>query len=541
MGHRKRGIAIYDPAANKAKTWLIENNETAFGGYSSLTDKYGTVWIGSDRQGLWYYNDYSKKASPGNCKNLNHPLLNGGNSITALTIYRDWLVISAYDKMLLLNLDIFHRRKQIILQYLNPQEANFSSFTEQNTLITAKKDSTVWFSTGDMLYQWDIKNWLSLNKFKVTVDAFIKAGNRKQKLTQNSAVVLKPGFNSFNIQVQYLSPDNMPRYTRAALIRHGDSILLPSPALQNILNVQNIGSGDYEFVLEVFEADGTISQYIYPVTINKYLWEQWWFWALMSLLLIALAVWLFNLKRKRQIAEERTRTKEAELLSYKREQEKKMANLQLVTLSSQFRPHFILNALNTIGAQMDDKPEAESVLSRLGESVNIIFNHAQQQKVLHSFSSEWVLVTNIIHIHSLMYLKNLAVKWPPDHAVKSFSSLLLPLGILQIPVENALLHGLSNKENGPWELILLLHESTDYIEVVITDNGVGRKKSEMLSNFTKHGTGTKNQNDIIAIINKANRLSITIEYKDGVFQKGDNRYGTSVIIKIPKQLHYGDE
>ena len=476
MGHRKRGVAIYDPVTNTAKTWLIENKETAFGGFSSLTDKYGTVWIGSDKQGLWYYNEYSKEASPANCKNLNHPLLNSGNAITALTIYQDWLVISAYDKMLLLNLDSFHYRKKIILRYLNPQEANFSSFTEQNTLITARKDSTIWFSTSDMLYQWDIKNWLGLNKYKVDVNAFIKAGNKERKLTQNNPVFFEPGFNSFDIHVQYLSPDNMPRYTRAALIREGDSVLMPSPSLQSVFNIKNIGSGQYQFILEIFEADGTTTQYIYPITIKKFLWQQWWFWALASSLVIAVATWLFNLRRKRQLAEQKTKTKEAELLSYKSEQEKKLANLQLVTLSSQFRPHFILNALNTIGAQMDDKPETESVLSRLGESVNIIFNHAQQQKVLHSFENEWMLVKNIIHIHTLMYLKQLKVNWPPASIVESVKELQLPLGLLQIPVENALLHGLSNKEESPWLLTIVIEVDFDFIKVVITDNGVGRDK-----------------------------------------------------------------
>lgn len=135
----------------------LPKKETSFGAFSSLTDAKGTVWLGSGTNGLWYYNDYSKNPSPLNCKKINHPLLGNSNAITSLTIYKNWLVISGYDKMMLLNLDSFHLKNKIILRYLNPQEAGFTSFTEQNTSLTSTTDSTVWFSSSDMLYQWDVK------------------------------------------------------------------------------------------------------------------------------------------------------------------------------------------------------------------------------------------------------------------------------------------------------------------------------------------------------------------------------------------------
>jgi sensor histidine kinase YesM len=284
--------------------------------------------------------------------------------------------------------------------------------------------------------------------------------------------------------------------------------------------------------------DGKTVRYIYPVTIKKYLWQQWWFWAILSTLVSALLLYLYNLKQKKRVAEEKAKTAAAELQSFKSDQEKKLANLQLITLSSQFRPHFILNALNSIGAQMDDQPGAETVLSRLGESVNLIFNHAQQQKILHPFEQEWTLVKNVIHIHTLMYLKQLEVNWPPDSIIESIKKLQLPLGILQIPVENALLHGLSNRENGPWILQVQITENNQFVHVEIRDNGVGRKRSALLSNHTKHGTGTKNQAEIIAIINAANRQKITIIYADDIYKEGNLMYGTVVKIEIPKHLNY---
>jgi LytS/YehU family sensor histidine kinase len=316
---------------------------------------------------------------------------------------------------------------------------------------------------------------------------------------------------------------------------------MKEPSLINNFTFKNLQSGHYIFYIDIFEIDGSTSHYEYKIIIKKFLWQQWWFWLAIALLCIAVVAYLLNLKKEKQLAEQAAKTKEAELQTVKAEQAKKIANLQLVTLSSQFRPHFILNALNTIGAQMDDKPEAESVLSRLGESINLIFSHAQQQKIVHPFANEWQLVENIIHIHRLMYLKQLQTDVPTNDVLKKYSDIKVPLGILQIPIENALLHGLSNKEHEPWLLAIKIQENNDYIFIEINDNGVGRKKSATLSNFTKHGTGTKNLTEIINIINASNPHKIMVEYKDDAFTENNIGVGTTVTITLPKLLDYANE
>jgi hypothetical protein len=540
-GHGRRSIAMYDPKKDKAQTWTVEKKETAFGAFSSITDKNGTVWIGSAANGLWYYSDYSKPASPKNFTQINHPLLNNTKAITALSIYNNWLIIANYDKIILLDIDSLYKFNKTHVRYLNPQEAALTSFTEQNTLITTKKDSTVWFSTSDMLYQWDIKKWLSLSYKPVQLFPLLSYFNKTDTLNTEQTFSYNPRFNSFSINLNYVSPDNLPRYISAVFLKEGDSLLLPPPSLDTKFNFNNLNAGNYNFVIKVYEMDGSIISYTYKIIIKKFLYQQWWFWLGIALLCIGIVAYLLNLKKKKQLAELAAKTKEAELETVKAEQAKKIANLQLVTLSSQFRPHFILNALNTIGAQMDDKPEAESVLSRLGESINIIFSHAQQQKIVHPFTNEWQLVENIIHIHRLMYLKQLQTDVPINDVLKKYGDIKVPLGILQIPIENALLHGLSNKESGPWLLKITIQENEHFIFIEITDNGVGRKKSAMLSNFTKHGTGTKNLTEIINIINASNPYKIMVEYKDDVFTENVISYGTTVIITLPKLLDYANQ
>ena len=117
-------------------------------------------------------------------------------------------------------------------------------------------------------------------------------------------------------------------------------------------------------------------------------------------------------------------------------------------------------------------------------------------------------------------------------------TLNVPLGVFQIPVENALLHGLSNKESGPWLLHIIAKTEINNVVITISDNGVGRTNAATLSNYRKHGTGSKNIAGILAIINEGQEQKITVNYKDEYFVEDKNSTGTTVIITIPKQFTY---
>ncbi|MES2651595.1 MAG: histidine kinase [Bacteroidota bacterium] len=514
MGHPKKGFAVYNPKLNRGTTYETSKQQSPMGFMSSLTDKRGTVWMGSSDKGLWYYKDYQKLPTPANIKRINHPLLNTVNAITAMTIYKNWLVLSCYDRVCLFDLDSFYKKGKTIVRYLNQQEAALTSFTEQNTMLTSKTDSTVWFSTNDMLYQWDIKTWLGFPNYKVNVSTFLQHNSSRVLLNPKKTVSLEAGLNSFDLMFEYLSPDGLPRFTRMAMIKEGDRILFSEPGNQSQFTFKNQSSGNYYFYLEVFEQDGKVTRYVYNFIINKYFWQQWWFWVLCTfIVLIPVLLWLNTRRKKALMAKE-------------------ISQLNVITLSGQFRPHFILNALNTIGADLKDKPLAESIISRLGESINLIFNQSQQKVVCHSLKNEWLLVENVIQIHRIMYLPDLEVSYIGNELLNEYEDLKVPLGILETNVENALLHGLRNKQDPPYSLSLSVKSDTDYFYFEIADNGIGRKAAIKLSSYKKHGTGIKNLNSIIDILNKYNKHKILIAFLD------NQEEGTVVNIKIPKEYRY---
>lgn len=519
MGHPKKGFAVYDPSAKKGKSYDARLNESPIGFISCLTDKKGTVWMGSDDKGLWYYNDYTKQPVPKNLQHIDHPLLNNVKRITSMTVYKNWLVLGCYNRVCLLNLDSFYTNKKIIVRYLNPQEAALTSFTEQNTMLVSKTDSTLWFSTSDMLYQWDINQWLHFQTYKVNVNTFLQKDSNSVSLSTDKTIRLDAGINSFDIVFEYLSPDGLQRFTRTALIKAGDSVIYSLPGVQSRNSFKNLSSGAYIFYLDVFEQDGSTSHYKYSFIISKYFWQQWWFWMLASLaVLLPVILWLNTLRKKAN-------------------QQKQISYLNVVTLSNQFRPHFILNALNTIGADLKDKPAAETVISRLGESIDLIFNQSLKNKVSHSFQNEWTLVKNVIEIHKVMYLPDLQLTLPSEDWIKNNYLKEVPVGILEIGVENALLHGLRNKKTPPYILTIEAADNHDNLIFKIIDNGIGRKKAASLSSHLHHGRGTKNLFEIIDILNQFNSQKIEIVYQDYSENMKDS-CGTTVVITIPKMFHY---
>jgi len=111
---------------------------------------------------------------------------------------------------------------------------------------------------------------------------------------------------------------------------------------------------------------------------------------------------------------------------------------------------------------------------------------------------------------------------------------LIPAMVIQIPVENAIKHGLMPL-NGEKKLILRIAESEDCQTIEIEDNGIGLKASEGHSTGT--GTGLKVLLQTIHLLNAGNSRKIKFELND----RGDadaQTSGTIVRIEIPFDFNY---
>jgi LytS/YehU family sensor histidine kinase len=250
--------------------------------------------------------------------------------------------------------------------------------------------------------------------------------------------------------------------------------------------------------------------------------------------------YIIYLQNRKKLESAKLKQTEAQMAQWRAETESELNKLKIASIGNQFKPHFLLNTLNAVGSFLYHKPQAERLVDLIGKSVRIIFAQSSTDVNVHSLSKEWELIENVIEIFRILYIKELETSLPSKEQLQAIQLQQIPFGILQIAVENALLHGLHNRKSGPYLLQIILENYTNHLLFIIEDNGVGREKSARLSNVRKHGTGLKNLQETIRLYNLNNAGNeIEVKFQDSTHHNEDGEpYGTRVSIKIPKDYNY---
>lgn len=506
-------VFAYDPDTEAVHVRDGTTNETEIvGSMASLTDRHGTLWMGDTKGQLFFLPAQDNKSTHADFVRIDHPFFDKHKAISFLQQWGDYLIIGCADKVLLLDLKAWYGEQQIRVRYVHEYELNIGTRAGQNTILTDQRDSTVWFATSDMLYQWDIRGWLDLPIHTVEPRIILTDHTHTDTLSNaKNNRTLKPTDNTFSLSVDYQTWDNLPRLLSIAFVHGNDSLSFDPPSYRHDYQFANLGPGHYMLHVRVFQQDGTYTTHLYPIHIKDFFYKTWWF-ILATLTLISLIIFMvfyqsnqLNLQRKR------------------------VAQLNTMSLSNQLRPHFILNVLNTIGADFKPNSRAEQVISALGESIDIMYDYSQSDKFYHSFAKEWQLAQRIIDIQKMMYIPDLQVHLENEETIPT--DFKIPLGLLHIPIENALIHGLRNKETGiPILRIRFDRHNGSYI-IEITDNGIGMEKSNTLQNKRTKGTGLSNLRQVIQLINKGNPQAIT-------WHTRSDGNGTTVQITIKETIYY---
>lgn len=519
-GHTSSGIAVYQPDKDQGKTWRIDKNEIPFGSGAMLTDSYQTLWIATTKGQLYYWNGKHKEDfDTKNFISLHHPLLDlDHENISFIHQWKDYLILGKHNKILLLDLKAWYSAKEVKIRYLNPVEAAFSGMLGQNTIFTDFRDETLWFSTTDMLYNWDIKRWTKLPTYKVKPVLNIKTEKVDFTLQSKEKTRLAPDQNSFELSVFYQAKDNMPRFISMILTHESEtSTTHQKLGTDRKFDFKNLASGNYTAKVLVCQQDGSYEEFSYPIEISKHWWEYWTFWATLSLLIISIIYLYF---RKHREVERQKAT---------------ITQLNLITLSKQFRPHFMLNALNSLGSEMIGMPHAERIISRIGESINIMYSFIKKNKIYLPFEMEWKLTLNTIDIQKEIFIKELEFTHQGLEIIpKNYN---IPIGLVQIMVENALLHGIRHRKSPPYLLKISISQDDKFYYIEIEDNGVGKENSAKFINSKKNGTGIQKTYETIAIINSKIPNALAIEFEE-INPMDKENPGTRVRIKMKKNIHY---
>ena len=178
-----------------------------------------------------------------------------------------------------------------------------------------------------------------------------------------------------------------------------------------------------------------------------------------------------------------------QLMADVRRQEEATRQYELQALSSQINPHFLYNTLDTIiwMAEFQDSQRVVQVTKSLATYFRLALN---QGKDLISLSDEINHVRQYLFIQKQRYGDKLEYEIDEDPA---FGNLVLPKLVLQPLVENALYHGIKEKE-GQGHIKLSVQKKDTGLVIRIEDDGVGFQAAgdSSQSNLKRGGVGLQN-------------------------------------------------
>ncbi|MBC8767423.1 tetratricopeptide repeat protein [Arenibacter sp. BSSL-BM3] len=214
--------------------------------------------------------------------------------------------------------------------------------------------------------------------------------------------------------------------------------------------------------------------------------------------------------------------------------EKQILTLEQSMLRSQMNPHFLFNSLNSIKLYIinNEKKNAVHYLNKFSKLVRKILESSSLKEI--SLADELETIDLYMNIENIRFSNEInfkvRVEEPIDeHTVK------IPSLILQPFLENALWHGLSSKEGEKNILLHVSRENDKFIQISITDNGVGREASERIKEskiLKRKSIGIDITKERLANFSKDFENSFQVEIID-LYDINKVALGTKVVLHIP--------
>jgi len=207
---------------------------------------------------------------------------------------------------------------------------------------------------------------------------------------------------------------------------------------------------------------------------------------------------------------------QSELSQQIKQKELELTKSKVSIMLSQIQPHFLYNALSAI-AQLCDEDPVKAKKATLDFSKYLRSNmESLNDKGLISIEKELEHVKGYLALEKAMYRETMKIVYD----IQASGFMLPPLSIQPI-VENAVKHGIGQKEGGGTITISVREDISDFI-VIVSDDGVGYNAEEQINDTQVH----------IGIENVRQRLK---KQCGGTFEiSGESGKGATAVIKIPK-------
>ena len=240
-------------------------------------------------------------------------------------------------------------------------------------------------------------------------------------------------------------------------------------------------------------------------------------WVLVCLLLAAgTVVIIWYMRKKREFLRERFF--------------QQINRVRMENLRGRISPHFTFNVL---GREINQFNGSEEVKNNLMELVKYLRRSLElTEKLSVSLQDELDFVQSYIRLESGRVGEDFTVSVVVEEGLDA-KSIMIPSMIVQIPVENAIKHGLAGKDDEK-ELTIRISREGKGVRIVICDNGRGYLP-QVASSTRGTGTGLKVLYQTIQLLNTKNKNE-KIHFNIG--NRNDGQTGTQVSVYIPFHFSY---
>ncbi|MBS1636110.1 MAG: histidine kinase [Bacteroidetes bacterium] len=217
--------------------------------------------------------------------------------------------------------------------------------------------------------------------------------------------------------------------------------------------------------------------------------------------------------------------------------EKRRVNqlLAIKSLRGQMNPHFIFNALNSVNhyISQNDERSANKYLSDFSRLMRSVMDSSKHDMI--SLTEEIDILKLYLQLEHARFSDKFNYTFHVDEEIDG-SEFELPPMMIQPYIENAVWHGLRYL-NQPGQLDISFTQTNESLQVIIRDNGIGRRKSKEIKTRNQKAqasVGMQNIEQRISIMNELYNTNILVEVQDAFPDRGET--GTLVKITIPKKI-----
>lgn len=199
---------------------------------------------------------------------------------------------------------------------------------------------------------------------------------------------------------------------------------------------------------------------------------------------------------------------------------------ELNALQAQINPHFLYNTLDSIIWMAESKKHDEVIL--MTSALARLFRASLSKgREMIPIATEVEHITNYLKIQQMRYQDKIRFTLDMDRELYPYLTLKV---LLQPLVENAIYHGIKNKE-GPGTITITGSLQDDRIRFQVMDDGIGMDRSKVETLLIS--TGSKHSRNSVGIANVHQRIQLYFGAEYGLSYTSEPGAGTNVKVLIP--------